>query len=88
MIATSAVFSQISLQKNISSCLSQLQEATLTLLEASSQLALIQNSIGKLEFSRELKKYQQNPKDVKEYLDLVHKYSECDPEEISALRES
>ncbi|GAA6615600.1 hypothetical protein [Scytonema sp. NUACC26] len=85
MIATSAVFCQIPLQKNLSSCLSQIQEATLALLEAASELALIQKSIGKIGFSRELKKYQQNPKDVKEYLALVHTYSECDLEEISSL---
>ncbi|WP_407890298.1 hypothetical protein [Scytonema sp. NUACC26] len=85
MVATSVEFCQLPLQKNISSCLSQIQEATLALLEAASELSLIQKSIGKIEFTRELKQYQQNPKDIKEYLDLVQKYSECDLEEISAL---
>jgi hypothetical protein len=85
MIATSVGICQLPLQKNLSSCLSQIQEATLALLEAASELDLIQKSIGKIEFSKELKKYQQNPKDVKEYLDLVHKYSEFDLEEISSL---
>ncbi|GAA6616116.1 hypothetical protein [Scytonema sp. NUACC26] len=85
MIATSAIFCQLPLEKNISSCLAQIQEATLVLLEAASELALIQKSIGKIEFNRELKRYEQNPKDIKEYLELVQAYSECDSEEISAL---
>ncbi|KYC41389.1 hypothetical protein WA1_22070 [Scytonema hofmannii PCC 7110] len=78
MVATSEVFCQIPLQKNISSCLSQIQEATLVLLEASSELALIQKNTGQIEFIRELKRCQQNPKDIKEYLELVQIYSECD----------
>ncbi|MUG99261.1 hypothetical protein F7734_46015 [Scytonema sp. UIC 10036] len=63
----------------------KIQEATQALLEASSDLSLIQQSIGKFEFNRELKRFQQNPKDVKEYVELAQSYSECDPEEISAL---
>ncbi|MUG95008.1 hypothetical protein F7734_22645 [Scytonema sp. UIC 10036] len=85
MIATSALFCQLPQEKDISSWLAQIQEATLALLEAASKLTLIQNSIGKIEFNRELKRYEQNPKDIKEYLELVQAYSECDHQEISAL---
>ncbi|MUH00064.1 hypothetical protein F7734_50450 [Scytonema sp. UIC 10036] len=85
MIATSALFCQLPLEENISSWLAQIQEATLELLEAASELVAIQKSIGKIEFNRELKRYEQNPKDIKEYLELVQAYSDCDPQEISAL---
>ncbi|MUH00068.1 hypothetical protein F7734_50475 [Scytonema sp. UIC 10036] len=85
MIATSAIFCQLPLEENISFWLAQIQEATLVLLEASSKLAIIQKSIGKIEFNRELKRYEQNPKDIKEYLEIAQMYSECDHQEISAL---